>query len=433
MCLGPERSRAGPRAPCFAYPLVRMLGISLGIALLAGLAPTPDPVVSWDAPPGCPDAAAVHGRIEALLGRVLASDDVRVDGRVAATGAGFTLRLRVTSGGVVDERQLTASRCEALGETAALVAAVMVDPEVIGAQLETEPPPQVPEPEAPGEAGAGEAGGAGAGGGEAGAGGAGGGEAGAGGAGGGEAGVGEAGADDAETLEGGTEAGATDAAPVDAETEAFVELEPPVLPGAPSGSPSADGPPPVEPAPSRDLGPGGLWARVQAGGEFGAIPGGTGGLALTLATGGPRMRGELQGAYWVGRPVDVADASARIHLGHASARVCGMLPPRPVALVVCGGFELGAMRADVTEPAALTRHQIWLAAHAEAALRWQVGRRIALWVGAQPFVPIVYPRFELDAPPPDGARPIHAPTAVGVRGLAGIEIRAWSRARRSGS
>lgn len=84
------------------------------------------------------------------------------------------------------------------------------------------------------------------------------------------------------------------------------------------------------------------------------------------------------------------------------------------------------MRADALTPAPLTRHRPWLAAQAEAALRWQARPRLALWIGAQPFVPLVFPRFELvDPGAPGTPETIHAPTPVGIRGLLGIEARLW--------
>ncbi|MCA9711330.1 MAG: hypothetical protein KDK70_36160, partial [Myxococcales bacterium] len=126
-----------------------MLGTLLGAALAVSAAPSGEASVSWEVPEraGCPDGAAVRRRIEALLRRALVDGEVHVEGTVQHAADGFTLRLRVRSGEVVDERTLEAERCEALAETAALVAAVMVDPEV--AESLRVPEPEVPVPDEP--------------------------------------------------------------------------------------------------------------------------------------------------------------------------------------------------------------------------------------------------------------------------------------------
>lgn len=384
-----------------------MLASLLGLAL--GAAPPVEPEVSWQAPAGCSDATAVRRRIEDLLRRPLASGEVAVEGVVRAEEPGFVLRLRVRAGEVIDERTLRADRCPALADTAALVAAVMIDPAVADTVL-------VPEPDAPpGDASDGaspESDGGDA-------------------TNGANAGAGADGASptsDGAAAASGSNAAATGSDGAPARDPARPDARDPTAARAttersasaePSGA--ADGS-----DPSRTSA--GLWLRARAGGEFGAVPGGTGGGALGLAFGGPRLRVELEGQYWIGRRAESEHAAARIHLGIVAARVCGVIPGRPLAAALCGGVELGAARAAALEPAPLTRHRPWLAAQAEVALRWQLRPRVALWIGAQPFVPIVFPRFELvDPAAADAPETIHVPTPVGVRGLVGIEVRALPR------
>lgn len=354
----------------------RMLASLLGLALALGAASPEEPAVSWQAPPACADASAVRQRIEDLLRRPLAADEVRVEAVVRAEGSGFVLRLRVRTGEVVDERELRAERCAALADATALVAAVMVDPAVADTLLVPEPdasPTTTPEPET-------------------------------------------------------TPGPAEDAASPSPETTTPAPTEPEptpaeLTPAEPIGSGLAGDR--TEPAaPRSGLG---LWLRARAGGEYGAIPDGTGGFALALALGGPRLRGELEGHYWIGRLAESTHASARVHLGLVAARACGVVPAqRPLAVGLCAGVELGAVRAAAQQPAPLTRHRPWLAAQAEVALRWQPRPRVALWIGAQPFVPIVFPRFELrDPAAPDAPETIHVPTPVGIRGLAGVELRVF--------
>lgn len=356
-----------------------MLASLLGLALALGAGspgspgePPGESEVSWQAPTDCSDATAVRRRIEDLLRRPLASGEVTVEGVVQAEDGGFVLRLRVRAGEVIDERTLRAERCPSLADTAALVAAVMIDPAVADTLL-------VPEPDAPPSQ------------------------------------------ETAANGEGdvGTVVSATDAPDADDPTDTRDGTT------AAEGSASAD-PSRIADDSDPSRAPAGLWLRARAGGEFGAVPHGTGGAALGLAFGGPRLRGELEGQYWIGRRAESDHAAARIHLGLVAARVCGVVPRRPLAVALCGGVELGAARADALEPARLTRHRPWLAAQAEVALRWQLRPRVALWVGAQPFVPIVFPRFELVDPAAlDAPETIHAPTPVGIRGLVGIELRAF--------
>lgn len=357
------------------------------LALALGAASPVEPGVSWQAPHGCSDATAVRRRIEDLLRRPLASGEVTVEGVVQAEDAGFVLRLRVRAGEVIDERTLRADRCPALADTAALVAAVMIDPAVADTVLVPEPdapPPDAIDGASPESDGADAAS---------------------------ETDTAATEGDGAEVVN--PEPGAADAREP---TAASVASE---RSAAAEPSRAADGS-------EASRASAGLWLRARAGGEFGAVPGGTGGAALGLAFGGPRLRVELEGQYWIGRRAESTHAAARIHLGLVAARVCGVIPRRPLAVALCGGVELGAARADALEPAPLTRHRPWLAAQAEVALRWQLRPRVALWIGAQPFIPVVFPRFELvDPAAPDAPETIHVPTPVGIRGLVGIELRAF--------
>lgn len=84
--------------------------------------------VSWRAPAECPDAAEVSTRVARLMGRAPTAAELVVDADVTAVSGGYSLRLRATSGALVDERVLVAESCEVLADTAALLAAVIVDP-----------------------------------------------------------------------------------------------------------------------------------------------------------------------------------------------------------------------------------------------------------------------------------------------------------------
>jgi hypothetical protein len=88
--------------------------------------------IEWQAPPGCPDAAAVRSATERLLGEPLSAfrtQRVRARALVHRNGSGhWELALELTSpGGAVHER-LVAVRCAALADVVALKVALAVDP-----------------------------------------------------------------------------------------------------------------------------------------------------------------------------------------------------------------------------------------------------------------------------------------------------------------
>jgi hypothetical protein len=132
----------GPAAPLEASPH----GPSVG--------PTPRPMASgvvgidleWRAPPGCPSSDRVVAVIGALVARDVVPDPtaaVVVRGSVVAEGSGWALELEVDGPGGAERRHLQASRCEVLGEAAALVIATNVDPAQVARTLEqAEPRPE---------------------------------------------------------------------------------------------------------------------------------------------------------------------------------------------------------------------------------------------------------------------------------------------------
>jgi hypothetical protein len=185
-------------------------------------------------------------------------------------------------------------------------------------------------------------------------------------------------------------------------------------------------PPPPEPEPEPN--PFTLAARVRAGGEFGAVPQGTGsfdvGLALVGLGRAGRLRAELVGLYSVGREATSPNAAVRVHLGAVAPRFCAALPAGPVEIPLCGGVEVGAMRADANAPASTTTHALWLAAQAEPGVRWAFADRVSLWVSAQVVLPMRYPAFELvDATSGERVEAVYRPQPVSARGLVGFEFR----------
>lgn len=178
----------------------------------------------------------------------------------------------------------------------------------------------------------------------------------------------------------------------------------------------------------------GLSARVRGGGEFGAVPRGTGSFDLGVALVGlgraGRLRAELVGLYSIGRETTSPNAAIRVHLGAVAPRFCAALPAGPVEIPLCGGVELGAMRADANAPANTTTQALWLAAHAEPGVRWAFANRVSLWVSALVVLPMRYPEFELvDATTGERVEGVYRPQPVSARGLLGFEFQLRSSSR----
>ncbi len=346
----------------------------LALTLIATLQPGPEipeapaapvPAVRWSAPAGCPDHTRVESKISALLGRALEPDELRMDGRIDPSPSGWTLTLTTTVGTLVDERALEANDCSVLADAAALVAVVMLDP-----------------------------------------------------------------VQAADTIE--EEAAVAQAARDRDEAPQVVTPPPQTPPAEPEPEPGPDPVADPQRASQRDRAPAVAFeprvlARVRGGGEFGAVPSGTGtfDLGLTLAGFGRagRLRAELVGAYSIGRDATSPNATVRVHLGLLAPRVCASLPAGPLEIPLCVGLEVGAMRADSDAAGGGTSNALWLAAHAEPGLRWAFSDRVSLWAAAQVVVPMRYPAFELvDPNDATNVEAIYQPQPVAARGLIGLEF-----------
>ncbi|MEM6295365.1 MAG: hypothetical protein AAGA54_29095, partial [Myxococcota bacterium] len=124
------------------------------MALFVGLAQPASPRVAldWQAPEGCPDAAAVGQSVETLSGvQVVASADeaaLRAEAAVSRTEAGFALALTLRTNGTTQVRALEATDCAVIARAAALVVTVALDPVEVATRMpEPEPEPELePEP-----------------------------------------------------------------------------------------------------------------------------------------------------------------------------------------------------------------------------------------------------------------------------------------------
>lgn len=113
--------------------------------------PPPLPLeLAWEAPAGCPDAASVTARVEAILrGPPAAPVAVVARGKVERAGATFRLALTLRTGDLEETRAIDAGSCAALAEAAAVVVALAIDPSKEDASPEPAAPPEPPPPPEP--------------------------------------------------------------------------------------------------------------------------------------------------------------------------------------------------------------------------------------------------------------------------------------------
>ncbi|MCA9711591.1 MAG: hypothetical protein KDK70_37495 [Myxococcales bacterium] len=86
-----------------------LLGSALVLAGVLGVAPdgATEPVLRWDAPPGCPSEAAMMARVERYVGRPLADEAVRARGRMEHTADGrYQLALELWGGPMFGPRSV---------------------------------------------------------------------------------------------------------------------------------------------------------------------------------------------------------------------------------------------------------------------------------------------------------------------------------------
>lgn len=111
--------------------------------------------LTWEAPAGCPDAAAVTAAVEAQLGLPIAEVPGRVEayGRVRARPGGeFELELRIAK--TAEVRTLKARDCQTLAAAAAFSLTLILDPSLDPTVVEHEPEPgPAPSPSPPAPSG----------------------------------------------------------------------------------------------------------------------------------------------------------------------------------------------------------------------------------------------------------------------------------------
>jgi hypothetical protein len=334
--------------------------LPLALALL--LAPAePGATVRWHAPQGCPGPAALTERIELLLQRPLDPSLLALDAEIFAEPGGFRIELEVVVAGIVDRRSLVAAECETLTDSAALIAAVLLDPiataettEVAAIVSETVglPDPRVADP--------------------------------------------------------------TGARPRRGIRRADKPVGPDVVePEAPRPRPPRD----------RELVAWTRVRSGAQFGAVPGVTGGFE-LAIGLGTRRVRgeLAGSYWIGRRVPARAGIDTGAIRVHLGAITPRFCATAPQRRIDVIACGGLEIGLLRTALADGS--VRTPVWLAIVAEAGIRAPITGRLSIWVSAMAFVPAWFPVLRLeDRADPARTAEVYRPAPAGVRGLLGLEVR----------
>jgi hypothetical protein len=161
---------------------------------------------------------------------------------------------------------------------------------------------------------------------------------------------------------------------------------------------------------------------IAAAGELGVLPRGAAALELAGGVAWPRVRLELGGLASVGPDGTSEQLSAvggRFRLFTGLLRACGVPSRGRLELPLCGGLELGDLRATGTglqRPA--TVDALWVAAVGSARPQWALGSRLAVGALLDLVVPLRRHRF---ATPEAG--PVHEVAPVAVRLGVHVELR----------
>lgn len=346
-----------------------MLAASIVVLALASAPAEPEPLpaterppaeyeLRWSAPAGCPDASAVEARIAALTqGRPDGEGTLEVEGEIEGEGEGYTLRLSTSLRGTTGTRELSARACSDLAESAALVVAVTLDPALAGAS--TEPEPVEPEPVEPSATG-----------------------------------------------------GVPEPMASAATGERVVEAESSDESAAPAPPPDHLEARPAIPRPS-------VLLRGGVGPELGALPGLTAALRLGVGLHWSHARLLLLGTYLAPRRAEgPGDSAALYQQGMVSVLTCARISQGPWSLPVCGGVEVGLLRADGRSlPTPRTVSGPWLGPVARVGVARSLGR-VGLWLELEGVARAVGTRVVVDQ------TLAFRPSVGSLRALAGFEI-AW--------
>ncbi len=343
---------------------------ALSIALATGLALAPGPEeppkpgvieLEWDAPATCPSTEDIRARYQALLSHpAVGQGTMLAEGRVTHSGDVWRLDLVTTFEGVRDPRVLEAGSCDELGDAAATVFAIVLEPTLFD---EDEPPASIAEPVVP--------------------------------------------TPELSAPEPSAPEPSERAEPSPPPLLQLSELEPAPLEPRPDSSPRR---------PRAAPRVGGL-LRPQVGIESGALPGVAAWVGLAAGLAWPRVRVELDGA-WLSPRQAAGPRGSRFRTQNflVGVRGCWRFWAGHVEFPQCAGLEAGAVYAVASGvPGSEVVVGPWVA----PSLRTAVARRWGRWglfvgVGAAPRLHATRLRIDRQA--------VFTPRFVSLRGLVGLEI-----------
>lgn len=349
--------------------------------------------LTWSATEGCPSEGDVLAEVRRQLGgrAGAAEEGAGAPIPVAATvqreaGGSFVVRLEAPGDGATQVRELRGATCKAVTDAAALILALMIDPEAA-----------MRGPGGDGSEGGGDGTGAAGGG-----------------ASGGVSGD-RAGADAPRAIEGPQKAGGSTANGGQRAAEKLRETS------VSRGRQSISTPREAESASSIELRLG-AWAGADIGSLPGVAPGF--GALGAIAFGAPRV--SLGFAIWPDKSgylgaLPTAGGDVRILTGDLG--VCAALLESPLELAPCAAVEVGQIRArgfGVSETGEGSR--VWAAFKVGGALVWRPLPAplddIGLTARLDLVLPLTRPQFVLE-----GFGEVHRPAAGSGRGALGLEVR----------
>lgn len=119
------------------------------LVLLCGSVAHAQLALEWEAPLPCPRRDEVHDEVRRLLGGTIPEPlDLSARGLATRDEGQWTLSLRTTMDGVEGHRVIEGDACEELGAAAALILALMIDPQAVVVATDPEPPEPPPTPAA---------------------------------------------------------------------------------------------------------------------------------------------------------------------------------------------------------------------------------------------------------------------------------------------
>jgi hypothetical protein len=201
---------------------------------------------------------------------------------------------------------------------------------------------------------------------------------------------------------------------------AGVSPQPPVPTGAPAAPVPA--PAPSVPAAQRRME---LRVAVEAALDVGTLPAPAPGGAVRVELLLARVSAGISGALWLDRDGYLSGSTtqgAHFALQSYDAFACyALLRSGPLDLAPCIALEVAAMSADgfgATVPR--NSSAVWAAIGAGARLRVELGRHVALALGAEGVVPTVPQQFHIDGDPSGS---VFSVSPVAFRAEVGPEVR----------